>query len=413
MMQSITRRAARRTLACSPQRVEHASKATRPLFHAAPAELLVHADAVPEVSESYARAQMIRDAKPPPAATSPRPRMVGSLGDPVMNSGIEEEEWKSAASRPVGNSVRHYSTSAAEPSSDASANGSDPSVELAVTSAAASGMTSLSDHGRLPGSAPHFDTDDAMSGLENTGLSRKQSKAVVRLLNGVVEGSFRRLERGFVSRNSHGAEASRQHAEMEQLRRDLLVLERSEIFFLKTKLEEARAQMDAMRQTRSSDAAQLAATQKLDLNLLQGRVEERLNNIERLNADRLNKLEHDIQTSIKDLHHRLDEKMSHFEIQYQTMNKEILHRLERHDHMFEEHKRRDAEVERSMEGATAKAKLDIFYVFLGFLLSIATLSFTVFRFWPGNGLPMPPTNPPPAAPTPAPAPAPAAAAPGQ
>eukprot|EP00755_Sulcionema_specki_P009879 Sspe_Gene.44882::Locus_22087_Transcript_1_1_Confidence_1.000_Length_1249::g.44882::m.44882 len=205
---------------------------------------------------------------------------------------------------------------------------------------------------------PLIDTHKVVMDMKAQGFTLEQSEAVMRTFTIMLENVVRRLEVGYVPRTSFNGEMQRQWSELDQMRRSMLVMEKTEVFSLKTELERAKQHLEYLRQAREADNLKITHSVQLDVSLLKGHVHTEL------------------QKTIEHLEHRLTVEL----------------------------KGTDEKMEKKMVAEIAQAKLDAYRTFVALVLTVTTVIITYLRFFPAQSSgssnqnnsppPQPPSTPP-------------------
>ena len=123
---------------------------------------------------------------------------------------------------------------------------------------------------------PLFDTFEASKELQTHGLDKRQSEAIMKLLDRTVKEVSARMGKEFITRTSYGGDLQRQWQELEQMRRNILIMEKTEIFTLRNELERAKSELQNQRLVLDRELAKVENGQKLDISFLKSHVTSEL-----------------------------------------------------------------------------------------------------------------------------------------
>eukprot|EP00754_Rhynchopus_humris_P002307 Rhum_TRINITY_DN11277_c0_g1::Rhum_TRINITY_DN11277_c0_g1_i1::g.43663::m.43663 len=209
-----------------------------------------------------------------------------------------------------------------------------------------------------PSARPLFDTYEVCKELKSEGFTEKQSIAVMRLIDRSLKQMHSRISSDFLSRTSYTGDQHRQWAELEQTKRHMLILEKTDIFSLRNELQQIKVDLKGMHTGVEKDISKLEGGQKLDQSLLKAHVTQELGR--------------------------------HME----ALDAKLTAELEKNEH--------HASVEMRKESATMR--LDAYKTIVALMFTMTTMLMTYLRFFPPEVVSKPDktTPTPPAAPTPTP-----------
>eukprot|EP01063_Lacrimia_lanifica_P031400 TRINITY_DN5163_c0_g3_i1.p1 TRINITY_DN5163_c0_g3~~TRINITY_DN5163_c0_g3_i1.p1 ORF type:complete len:290 (+),score=110.73 TRINITY_DN5163_c0_g3_i1:74-943(+) len=202
---------------------------------------------------------------------------------------------------------------------------------------------------------PLFDTHEVYSELTRSGFTGSQCETVIRVLDRTLRQSVTSLQGEYLPRQTYNQDVMRQWAELDQMRRNILVIEKTEIYSLKADLEKLKADLMSAKTSRERDLAKIENGSKLDNSLLKNQM--------------FNDLHKARESITEDLEGMLEKAEHH---QHSELAKEI-----------------------------AKVKLEAYRTIVALSITLLTLVITYLRFFPpweaanGKAPPAPPAAVPP------------------
>ncbi|KAJ9457965.1 hypothetical protein DIPPA_31055 [Diplonema papillatum] len=197
---------------------------------------------------------------------------------------------------------------------------------------------------------PVFDTWSVVHELNKSGFTDRQAQAVMHLLDDILRSVVKRMRTECVPRETYSNDLQRQWSELDQMRRNIVVMEKTELYSLRGEINKAKADLDTLAQTRNMDVAKLENGVKLDQSLLKGFINQEL------------------AKTTEQFQHRVESELTKVE----------------------------ASFSKELESRISKAKLDAYRNVVGLLLAVATFIITYLRFFPpGSTAPIMPPSPPP------------------
>eukprot|EP01059_Diplonema_ambulator_P036836 TRINITY_DN9419_c2_g2_i3.p1 TRINITY_DN9419_c2_g2~~TRINITY_DN9419_c2_g2_i3.p1 ORF type:complete len:245 (+),score=75.91 TRINITY_DN9419_c2_g2_i3:14-748(+) len=200
------------------------------------------------------------------------------------------------------------------------------------------------------GEPPLFDTYEVVVELRKTGVKEEQATAIMKMLDKVIANTVNRVRAEYVPKQTYNGELQRQWSELDQMRRNILVLEKTEMFSLRRDIEKLMRQIETVGSNTEAQLTKVEHGVKLDQSLLKSHVHTELQKTH-------DTIETRVQTEINKLEH-------HFS---NNVHREI-----------------------------AQAKLDAYRNIVALVIAIATMVMTYLRFFPLSPQPAPVAAIPPA-----------------
>lgn len=117
-----------------------------------------------------------------------------------------------------------------------------------------------------------FDTHALVRDLETNGFNKEQSEAVVTVLASLTNGSLDTVYKDMVTRAQQEITLQQIMAHLDSIRKDMVILEKSEFATLRSENEKMKIEIGHVRQHLQNETNQIRADTKLDINLERSRL---------------------------------------------------------------------------------------------------------------------------------------------
>ncbi|RGB26183.1 DUF1640-domain-containing protein [Rhizophagus diaphanus] len=126
----------------------------------------------------------------------------------------------------------------------------------------------------------YFDTSSFVEKLENEGLTRQQSEAIMNSLSEVINNSLRNATSDFVIQSDIDKSIYTAKVDISKLKSELQMVERSDFNMLKIENERLLTEIDKLKQKLNEEVKKTQGGVKLDINLEKGRIREETSGLE-------------------------------------------------------------------------------------------------------------------------------------
>ncbi|RIA93923.1 hypothetical protein C1645_761342 [Glomus cerebriforme] len=120
----------------------------------------------------------------------------------------------------------------------------------------------------------YFDTSSFVEKLENEGLTRQQSEAIMESLSSVINESIQNVTCNLATISDREKSIYTAKVDISKLKSEIQVIERSDFNMLKIENERLLTEIDKLKQKLNEEVKKTQGGVKLDLNLEKGRIRE-------------------------------------------------------------------------------------------------------------------------------------------